>query len=170
MPRTSKIQRFRAAGCLKNETSLSATARQFRVCGCIATSRLQILLNYPAVPPHPSPSTRPPEQRPSSRIVTYHCHAPAEHISACSSHCWHHPLTLVLSRTVFVSKAQVLNSTNVCSPNIRLTGQRTMIRFVTELLVRRKWFGQFKLDFVLNWLVMRCKLRPELAADAQQTA
>ena len=27
-----------------------------------------------------------------------------------------------------------------------------------------------QLYFVLTWLVMRCKLRPELAADAQQTA
>ena len=43
------------------------------------------------------------------------------------------------------------------------------IRF--ELLVHRTWFGQFNdFYFVLNWLVMRCKLRPELAADAQQTA
>ena len=48
--------------------------------------------------------------------------------------------------------------------------RRTMIRFLIELLVRRLWFGQSKLYFVLNWLVMRCKLRPELAADAQQTA
>ena len=45
-----------------------------------------------------------------------------------------------------------------------------MIRFLIELLVRRIWFGQSKLYFILNWLVMRCKLRPELAADAQQTA
>ena len=46
-----------------------------------------------------------------------------------------------------------------------------LIRFLIELLVRRTWFGQFdKLYFVLNWLVMKCKLRPELAADAQQTA
>ena len=45
-----------------------------------------------------------------------------------------------------------------------------MIRFLIELLVRRTWFGQSKLYFVLNWLVMRCKLRPELAADTQQTA
>ena len=46
-----------------------------------------------------------------------------------------------------------------------------MICFLVELLVRRTWFGQFdELYFVLNWLVMRCKLRPELAADAQQTA
>ena len=45
-----------------------------------------------------------------------------------------------------------------------------MIRFLIELLVRRTWFGQSKLYFVLSWLVMRCKLRPELAADAQQTA
>ena len=40
-----------------------------------------------------------------------------------------------------------------------------MIRFVIELLVRQTWFGQFdELYFVLNWL------RPELVADAQQTA
>ena len=46
-----------------------------------------------------------------------------------------------------------------------------MIRFLIELLVRQTWFRQFaELYFVLNWLVMRCKLRPELAADAQQTA
>ena len=48
---------------------------------------------------------------------------------------------------------------------------RTMIHFLIELLVRRTWFGQFdELYFVLNWLVMRCKLRPELAADVQHTA
>ena len=56
------------------------------------------------------------------------------------------------------------------SPNILRTVRRTMIRFLIELLVRRTWFGQSKLCFVLKWLVMRCKLRPELAADAQQTA
>ena len=65
----------------------------------------------------------------------------------------------------------VLNWANVCSPNILRTVRRTMIRFLIELLVRRTWFGQFdELCFVLNWLVMRCKLRPELVADAQQTA
>ena len=37
-----------------------------------------------------------------------------------------------------------------------------MIRFLIELLVRRIWFGQSILYFILNWLVMRCKLRPEL--------
>ena len=59
---------------------------------------------------------------------------------------------------------------NVCSPNILRTVRRTVIRFLIELLVRRTWFGQFdELYFVLNWLVMRCKLRPELSADAQQT-
>ena len=43
--------------------------------------------------------------------------------------------------------------------------------FLIERLVRRTWFRQFdELCFVLNWLVMRCKLRPELAAEAQQTA
>ena len=46
-----------------------------------------------------------------------------------------------------------------------------MIRFLIELLVRRTRFGQFdELYLVLNCLVMRGKLRPELAADAQQTA
>ena len=65
----------------------------------------------------------------------------------------------------------VLNWANVCSPNILRTVRRTMIRFLIEFSVRRTWFGQFdELYFVLNWLVMRCKLRPELAADAQQTA
>ena len=64
----------------------------------------------------------------------------------------------------------VLNWANVCSPNTLRTVRRTMIRFLIELLVRQTWFGQSKLYFVLNWLVMRCRLRPELAADAQQTA
>ena len=65
----------------------------------------------------------------------------------------------------------VLNQVNVCSPNILRTVQRTMICFLIEILVHRTWFGQFdELYFVLNWLVMRCKLRPQLAADAQQTA
>ena len=64
----------------------------------------------------------------------------------------------------------VLNWANVCSPNILWTLRRTMICFLIELLVRRIWFGQSKLYFILNWLVMRCKLQPKLAADAQQTA
>ena len=55
-------------------------------------------------------------------------------------------------------------------PNILRTLRRTMIRLFIELLVRRIWFGQSKVYFILNWLVMRCKLRPELAADAQLTA
>ena len=63
----------------------------------------------------------------------------------------------------------VLNWANVCSPNILRTVRRTMIRFLIELLVRRTLFGQSKLYFVLNWLVMRCKLWPELVVDAQQT-
>ena len=54
-------------------------------------------------------------------------------------------------------------------PNILRTLRRTMIRFLIEHLLRRIWFGQSKLYFILNWLVMRCKLRPELAANAQQT-
>ena len=66
----------------------------------------------------------------------------------------------------------VLNWANVCSQNRLRTVRRTMIRFLIELLVRWTSFGQFdELYFVLSWLVMRCKLRPELvAADAQQTA
>ena len=55
-------------------------------------------------------------------------------------------------------------------PNILRTLRRTMINFLIEHLVRRIWFGQSRLYFILNWLVMRCKLRPELAADAPQTA
>ena len=41
-----------------------------------------------------------------------------------------------------------------------------MICFLIELLVRRIWFGQSKLYFILKWLVMRCKLWHEPAADA----
>ena len=60
----------------------------------------------------------------------------------------------------------VLNWANVCSLNILRTLWRTMIRFLIELLVRWIWFAQSKLYFILNWLVMRCKLRSELAADS----
>ena len=60
----------------------------------------------------------------------------------------------------------VLNWANVCSLNILRALRRTMIRFLIELSVRRIWFGQSKLYFVLNWLVMRCKLRPERAVDS----
>ena len=70
---------------------------------------------------------------------------------------------------MLTSLKPVLSWANVCSPNKLRTLRRTMIRFLTELLVPRIWFGQSKLYFILNWLVMRCKLRPELAADAQQT-
>ena len=72
--------------------------------------------------------------------------------------------------TLGLAAKPVLNWANVCSPNILRTLRRTMIRFLIELLVRRIWFGQSKFYFILNWLVMRCKLWPELAADAQQTA
>ena len=64
----------------------------------------------------------------------------------------------------------VLKWANVCSLNILQPLRWTMIRFLIELLVQRIWFGQSKLYFILNWLVMRCKLWPELAADVQQTA
>ena len=74
-------------------------------------------------------------------------------------------------RRVFIERLHlkpVLNWANDCSPNILRTLRRTMIRFLIELLVRRIWFGQSRLYFILNWLVARCKLRPELAADAGQ--
>ena len=45
-----------------------------------------------------------------------------------------------------------------------------MIRFLIELLVRRTWFGQLdKLYFVLNWLVIRCKFRPNFGPNLRQT-
>ena len=74
-----------------------------------------------------------------------------------------------LSRNRNVSLKPVLNLANVCSPNTSDTSTN-YDSFLIELLVRRIWFGQSKLYFVLIWLVMRCKLRPELAADVQQTA
>ena len=62
-----------------------------------------------------------------------------------------HACSSVLKNSVYVKP--VLNWANVCSPNILRTIRRTMIRFLTELLVRRTWFGQFnELYFVLNWL------------------
>ena len=71
-----------------------------------------------------------------------------------------------------LSLKPVLYWANVCSLNILRTVRRTTIRFLIELLLRRTWFGQFdELCFVLNWLIMRCKVRPQLApAEAQQTA
>ena len=42
-----------------------------------------------------------------------------------------------------------------------------MVHFLTELLVCWTWFRQFdELSFVLNWLIMRCKLWHEPAADS----
>ena len=38
----------------------------------------------------------------------------------------------------------ILNWANVCLPNILRTDQRTMIRFLIQLLVCQTWFGQFK--------------------------
>ena len=68
------------------------------------------------------------------------------------------------------SKIRRILRTTFGKANVR-TLRRTMIRFLIELLLRRTFVGQFdKLCFVLNWLIMRCKLRPELAAEVQQTA
>ena len=54
----------------------------------------------------------------------------------------------------------VLNWANVCSPNILRTVRRTMIRFLTELLVCRTWFGLF--DGLL--------LRSQLACNEMQAS
>ena len=62
---------------------------------------------------------------------------------------------------LFWALSPFLTGRTLCSPNILRTVRRTIIRFLIELLVRRSWFGQFdELCFVLNWLIMRCKLRP----------
>ena len=53
---------------------------------------------------------------------------------------------------LLTSLKPVLNWANVCSLNILRTVRRTMIRFLTELLVQQKWFGQFKLYFFLKGL------------------
>ena len=84
---------------------------------------------------------------------------------------WRWAWSLIPYPLLPLSLKPVLNWANICLLNILQTVRRTMIHFLIELLVRRTWFGQFdELYFVLNWLVMRCKLRPKLAADAQQTA
>ena len=72
--------------------------------------------------------------------------------------------------TVVEALSPFLTGRMFVRPNILRTLRRTMIRFLMELLVRRIRFGQFKLYFILNWFVMRCKLWPELVADAQQTS
>ena len=81
----------------------------------------------------------------------------------------HQVLIFILYVVRLVHLKPILNWANVCSPNILQTVQQTMIRFLIKLLVGRTWIGQSKLYFVLKWLVMRCKLRPEREADAQQT-
>ena len=73
------------------------------------------------------------------------------------------PSSLISEYKILGGVKPVLNWANVCSPNILQTLQWTMIRFLIELLVRRIWFGLY---FILNWLVMRCKLQPEPAADS----
>ena len=92
----------------------------------------------------------------------------AEHPDLTWAFAEHNDLTWAF--TEHLDLKPVLNWANVCSLNILRTLQRTMIRFLIELLVCQTWFRQSKVYFILNWLVMRCKLRPELEADAQQTA
>ena len=65
----------------------------------------------------------------------------------------------------------VLNWANICFGELSSEYSSNIIRFLNELIVPQTWFRQFnELYFVLNWLMIRCKLRPELAAEAQQTA
>ena len=66
---------------------------------------------------------------------------------------------------LLISLKPVLNWAMFVHPNIFRTLRRTMIRYLIELLVRKIWFGQSKLYFILIRLVMRCKLRPEDAAE-----
>ena len=47
-------------------------------------------------------------------------------------------------------------------PNVLRTLRRTMIRFLIEHLVRRIWFGQSRLYFILNWLVWDVSFGPNL--------
>ena len=63
-------------------------------------------------------------------------------------------LPSLTSRLYNPSLKPVLNWGNVCSLNILRTVRRTMIGFLIELLLRRTLFGQSKLYFVLNWLVL----------------
>ena len=92
-----------------------------------------------------------------------------------SLECWLTPLCVDCTRAVWASTcysrqglSPFLTGRTVCSPNILRTVRRTIIRSLIELLLRRTWFGHFdELCILLNWLIMRCKLRPELAAEAQ---
>ena len=78
----------------------------------------------------------------------------------------HFPYTQQSKKKKKILVKPVLNCANVCSLNTLRTVRWT-ICFLIELLVRRTWFRQFdELYSILNWLVMRCKLRPELAADS----
>ena len=90
--------------------------------------------------------------------------------NCCKTKIWVSTLLRLTNCCKTVGLKPVLNWVNVCSPNILWTVWRTMICFLIELLVCWTWFGQSKLYFILKWLVMRCKLWPELAADAQQRA
>ena len=73
--------------------------------------------------------------------------------------CVHHTTMLHVTSCKTTYVKPVLNWANVCSPNILRTLRRTMIRFLIKLLVRRIWFGQSILYFILNWLVIRCQTR-----------
>ena len=64
--------------------------------------------------------------------------------------CWSVALSPFLTGRMFVG------------PNILRTLRRTMIRFLIELLVRRIWFGQSKLYFILNWLQWDASFGPNL--------
>ena len=76
-----------------------------------------------------------------------------------------HQLNQMQYQVVLLPLSPFLTGRMFVRPNILRTLRRTMIRFLIEHLVRRIWFGQSKLYFILNWLEMRCKLREESLAQ-----
>jgi len=63
----------------------------------------------------------------------------------------------------FSKKLQEIDFSNVKALLADFGVSSLQLDFLNWFLVRRTWFGQFdELYFVLNWQVMRCKLRPNL--------
>ena len=129
---------------------------------------------------HQTHSLLPPCNSPFHAFITYNLvitkHIPSslhatQHFMHSLPTTWSSPNTfppsLHATQHFMHSLSPFLIGRTVCLLNILRTVWWTMIRFLIEVLVRWTWFRQFdELYFVLNWLVMRCKLRPELAADS----
>ena len=63
----------------------------------------------------------------------------------------HQYLDLYTGLCPCVDVKPVLNLANICFADIVRSIRRTLLRFLTELIVRRTWFGQFgELYFVIN--------------------